>query len=340
MPEEKPIVYILRGDDREKIEALIRKFYNELGPPDQAEMNTTRLEGKSADLNDLRAAALALPFLSARRLVILEDALQPYMGGGKQKLRTQLLEVLEGLPPTTALVAVVPDFQKYSRYDGWVWNTFHGGHWFVKWASTAGKRAMIIDCALPTADKMPTWIQNKAQEMGGQFSEGAATLLRDYIGNNTQETLLEITKLLTYVNFSRPVEEEDVRSLTVCDYQSDIFTLVDAIGNRKGKEALEKLHILLDEMDFIPLFGMVIRQFRLLIQARELLDMGRTERDLITGLRLHAFVASKIYAQAQKFDLPTLEGIYLHLLEIDIGHKNGSMPGEVALDLLIARLAS
>ena len=340
MPEEKPIVYILRGDDREKIEALIWKFYKELGPPDQAEMNTTRLEGKSVDLNDLRAAGLAFPFISARRLVILDDALRPYMGSGKQKLRAQFLDVLESLPPTTALVAVVHDSQKFSRYDGWVWNIVHGGHWFVKWANTAGKRAKIIDCALPPADKMPTWIQNKAQEMGGQISDDAANLLKDYIGNNTQESLLEITKLLTYVNFSRPVEGEDVKLLTVRDYQSGIFEMVDAIGNRMGKEALEKLHILLEEMDFLPLFGMVVRQFRLLIQARELLDNGRLECDLIKILSLHSFVASKIYDQAQKFDMPTLEGIYHHLLEIDMGHKTGSMPGEVALDILIARLAS
>jgi DNA polymerase III subunit delta len=125
----------------------------------------------------------------------------------------------------------------------------------------------------------------------------------------------------------------------VRDHQSDIFAMVDAIGERNGQKALELLHILLEEMDFIPLFGMVIRQFRLLIQAREILDLGGTERDLIETLGLHPFVAEKIWTQARQFDLPSLEMIYYHLLEIDLGEKTGRMPGELALDVLIARLA-
>lgn len=340
MPEEKPIVYILRGDDQQAIVTHIHAFFNSLGNADMAEMNTTRLDGKSADLNDLRAAALALPFLTERRLVVVEDALQPYSGSGKQKLRAQFLELLSDLPPTTALVLVIPDAQKYSHRQGWTWETLNDGHWLIKWARIVASRVLLIDCALPTEEKMPLWIQNKAVEMGGHFENEAAQKLRDFIGNDTQQAVQEITKLLTYVNFTRPVEAEDVEMLTVRDHQSDIFALVDAMGNRDGHKALEMLHILLDEMDFMPLFGMVIRQFRLLIQSREILDLGGSEQDLVKILSLHPFVAKKIHTQARQFNPSTLEAIYQHLLEIDLGEKNGSMPGEVALDLLIARLAS
>ena len=76
MPAEKPIVYILRGDDREAIEAHIHKAYASLGAPEMAALNTTHLEGKSITLNDLRASALALPFLTERRLVVVDDALK------------------------------------------------------------------------------------------------------------------------------------------------------------------------------------------------------------------------------------------------------------------------
>ena len=340
MPEDKPIVYILRGDDRQAITAHIGTFYRSLGDGAMAEMNTNRLEGKADVLNDLRAAALALPFLTERRLVIVEDALQPYSGSGKQKLRAQFLELLSDLPPTTALVLVIPDAQKYSKSQGWIWETLSESHWLIKWVRIVGNRAMLINCALPTEEKMPVWIQNKAVEMGGRFTDDAAQLLRDFIGNDTQQAIQEIIKLLTYVNFERSVEGSDVELLTVRDHQSDIFEMVDAIGNRDGHKALETLHILLEETDFIPLFGMVIRQFRLLIQARELLDGGGTERDLVKSLGLHPFVAQKIYAQARKFDLSILELIYQHLLEIDLNAKTGIMPGEIALDLLIARLAS
>ena len=340
MAEDKPIVYVLRGDDRQAIKAHLSTFYASLGDANLAEMNTIRLEGKTTSINELQSAALALPFLAERRLVIVEDALQPYLGRGKQGLRTKLFELLDGLPPSTALVLLVEDHQKYSPRTGPTWETLSNSHWFVKWAHSAGGRVMIIDCALPSEANMPVWISKKAAEMGGEFTKEAAVILRDYIGNNTQQAQQEINKLLAALNFERPVTRSDVALLTVRDRQSDIFAMVDAIGNRDGVKALDLLHILLEEMDFVQLFGMVIRQFRLLIQAREILDLGGSESDIRETLGLIPFVAGKIHAQARQFDLPTLEGIYHHLLEIDLGEKSGGTPGEIALDMLIARLAS
>jgi len=347
MAEEKPVIYILRGDDQQAINAHVGTFYTSLGEGDMAEMNTSRLDGKTASLNDLRSAVLALPFLTERRLVIVEDALQPYSGKGGQKAREAFLELLVSLPASTALVLIVPDALKYSYYAGSSWATLKETHWLTKWVKTAGKRAMIVDCALPTEDRMPLWIQKKAADLGGAFTQQAAQLLRDYIGNDTRHAVQEITKLLTFVDFQRPVDVEDVSLLTVRDQQSDIFAMVDAIGSRNGKKALELLQVLLDESDFIYLFGMVIRQFRLLIQAREILDLQErglfknpTQQNLNKALGVADFVAKKAFAQARNFDLPMLESIYHQLLDIDLGEKTGRMPGEVALELLITRLAN
>jgi DNA polymerase-3 subunit delta len=98
------------------------------------------------------------------------------------------------------------------------------------------------------------------------------------------------------------------------------------------------LNLLLETSDFIPIFSMIIRQFRLLIQAKEILDEGGTERDIASRLHLHPFVARNLIPQAKKFDLAGLESIYHHLLEIDVDNKTGEMPGEVALDVMIAQL--
>ena len=82
MAEEKPVVYILQGDDREAIESP-SEFRRSLGTPDMADMNTTRLEGKRLT-STICGAALALPFLTERRLVIVEDALRFFDGGRKR----------------------------------------------------------------------------------------------------------------------------------------------------------------------------------------------------------------------------------------------------------------
>jgi DNA polymerase-3 subunit delta len=357
MPEEKPIVYILRGDDREKIEAVIRQFYEQLGDVNMAEMNTTRLDGKSADLNDLRAAALALPFLAERRMVIVEEALHKYARVKTKKdndptLREGqdtpdkielFLNFLDGLPPSTALVLLVPD-QRKSRKRNEVWETYwvslNDKHWLIQWAKGEGTRVAIVDCALPTEREMAHWIGQKAQELGGNFTPQARMVLAQYVGNDTQRAAQEINKLLTYVNFNRQVTHEDVEILCMNEQQASVFDMVDAIGQRDGKTASKLFHQLLEDMDFTyDLFPLVVRQFRLLIQAREILDLGGTRRDLYGIPGLLPFLVPKIYDQAQKFNLPELEKIHHYLLQIDLGEKTGRMPGEIALDILIAQLA-
>ena len=338
MSAEKPTVYILRGDDREQIESRLHDFSARLGEPDMAEMNTSHLEGKSTSLNDLRSAALAMPFLTERRLVIVEDAVQPFAGRGKEKDREAFLTLLESLPPTTALVLVIPDSRKY-RKGAFEWETLREKHWLISWVSEHTEQVMILDCALPTDSEMNQWMRAKAAELGGSLTPAAVSTLVEYVGNNTQRAAQEITKLLTYVNYARPADDDDVRRLTAQDQQASIFDMVDAIGNRDGKLAVETLHILLEDSDPLPLFGMIVRQFRLMLQAREILDSGGSQADIAKLLRQHSYVAQKVAGQARQFSLPDLESIYHQLLQIDVDGKSGGMDVGLALDVLIAQLA-
>jgi len=343
MSDDKPVVYIMRGDDRQAIEAHINNFYRGLGAPDMADMNFTRLEGKQADLNDLRSAALALPFLTTRRLVVVEDALKMVEGGRSSGDRDKYLALFDSLPNSTALVLVIQDTQKMRKRSGrWetYWEQLNQKHWLMKWAAQAGGRVYIQDCALPGDREMGNWIRKKAEEKGGSFTIMAAQMLADYVGTNTLRADQEITKLLTYVNFARPVDDDDVRRLGIQDQQSDVFTMVDAIGHRNGQKALEMLHILLEEMAFGGLFSMVVRQFRLILQAREIMDGGGGEREVARILGLQPFVARKIVGQAQKFDLGALENIYHHLQKIDLDVKTSRIDGEIALDLFITQVSS
>lgn len=342
MPDEKPVVYILQGDDREAIETHIKVFHRGLGAPDMADMNTTRLEGKSINLNDLRAAALALPFLTERRLVIVEDALRFFDKEAGEDVRVSVIELLDSLPPSTALVLVIPDTQRVRKQGGeWVnyWERLTPKHWLMQWASLAGSRVFIQECGLPSEREMARWIQKKASELGGNFSIMAAQTLVEYLGNNTQRTLQEIIKLLTYVNYERTVDDDDVRRLSIQDRESDIFAMVDAIAARDGENALKMLHLLLENTDFIQLFSMVIRQFRLMLQARELVDDGEDASHVAKILGLQPFIARKVYSQVQSFDLSTLKSIYSSLQKMDVDSKTGVIAGELALDIFVTRLA-
>jgi DNA polymerase III subunit delta len=85
---------------------------------------------------------------------------------------------------------------------------------------------------------------------------------------------------------------------------------------------------------------MIYRQFRLIIQAREVLDMGGDKRDLMKLPDFRSdFVAGKALEQARGFTMDQLEAIYRYLLETDHGIKTGKVNEGLALDLLVAGLS-
>lgn len=142
------------------------------------------------------------------------------------------------------------------------------------------------------------------------------------------------------MNFERPVDDPDVQLLSIPENQSDIFEMVDALGGKDGKEAMRQMHLLLEDNDFIPVLSMVVRQFRLILQAREILDEGGSEKDVEKLLHQRSFVARKVCKQAGRFPMQQLESIYQQLQKIDVDMKTGVMQGDVAMELFITRLTT
>jgi DNA polymerase-3 subunit delta len=120
-----------------------------------------------------------------------------------------------------------------------------------------------------------------------------------------------------------------------------IFNAVDALGQRDGTKAALLLHNLLAHgNDPLYLLAMIVRQFRLLIQVKELANEGQSPADIAKTIKLHPFPTRKLYTQARNFTLEQLERVHKHLLKLDVQIKTGKINDVVALDLFIAGLAS
>ena len=330
MTENKPAVYIFNGDDDYAISQALEGIVSQMGDPSTADMNTTYLEGRSFNLDELVQATRAMPFLSDRRLVVLVDPLSALKSN---KDRDRFKEVLAGTPASTALVVQIntPLVDARGRRSGKI-------HWLEKWAETQGSKVFLREFQLPKGPQMAHWIRQQAKTKGGEISHPAAALLGTFVGDDPRLAAQEIEKLLAYVNYQRPVEPDDVEYLVAYAGETNIFDMVDALGARNGREAMRLLHHLLDQDDPLRIFGMVIRQFRLLLLTREMLDGGYREQEIASKLKLPPFVVRKLTGQVRSFTLPQLEMIYRKLLDIDEGIKTGQVEGAVALDTLVAAL--
>ena len=315
-------ILFIYGNDEFALARRLKKVQQRV---DKEGMNTTQLEARTMGKDELNLAVNAMPFLADRRLVFLEKPSTEYRGKNQ---REKFLTFLKSVPETTVLVLFeAMDEKKASN------------NWLVKWAKATKEIARAEAFMLPKAWQTGDWvarIQKEANSQGGEIEGEAARRLAEMTGTNTRQAAQEITKLLTYANFSRSITLADVELLSVNTAQGDVFALVDALGNGQGKEAQAMLHQLLDEQDAFAIFGMVVRQFRLLLLAREVLDnRGNVQAEL----KQHPFVAKKLAAQARHFSISTLESIYKRLLVIDEQAKTGKAALDLSLDMLVMELA-
>jgi len=339
----RPVLFILHGDDTHAMRAYVQALVDKMGDPAMADLNTTRLDGRQAADEALRSAVGALPFLTDRRLVIVEH---PLARMTSETARAAFRKLLDGLPPTTALVLLIDDEPAPGRDGGW--RTINEKHWLTRWATHKDektgidntKRAHIQTFRLPGPAEMPGWITARAKKLGGQITPEASRALAAEMGSDTEQASREIEKLLTYVDYRRPVEEEDVALLTAPSGAASIFEMVDAMGMGDAPRALRVLHQLLEESEPIAIFAMMVRQFRLLLVTREALDEGLPLGDTLTRFEVKSsYQWNKLTQQARRYTAAQLAHIYHQLLDLDEQMKSSaSADNAIALETFVAGL--
>jgi len=323
MSKRAPTFYVLHGPDTFSLRAQVDAMRAQMGDPSLAELNIVTLDGKTATAADVLAAARAIPFLGDKRLVIVEGMFSGAARKGKaaQDELDALEEGLQALPDWARVVFVEPE-------------ALPERHAILRLAKTApGGVARQFD---PPRNPM-RWIGQQARtEYGAEIEPRAAAALAAVVGDDLRAADNELAKLAAYVDGARPISEADVALLTPYLPEADVFQMVDALGQRDAATATRLLHRLLENDDPLRLFGMMVRQFRLLILAREFLNAGGSAKDAGRALGVHPFVGGKAAEQARAFTLEQLEAIHRFLLETDMAIKTGKVDAVVALDLLIA----
>ena len=319
-----PNVYFLYGNDEFAISRRLKEFEADFPDPTSADMNTAHLEARTMTENDLNTAVNAMPFLAPKRLVTLANPSAKY---GKPGERKKFEEFLEKVPDSARVVVHESMEPKEANK-----------HWLVKWSGQNPKLVKTQAFMLPRPWEMTGWIVNETRSQGGEIEPPAAAKLAEMVGVDTRQAGQEIAKLLAYVNWERQVRVQDVEAVSIVTAQESVFDFVDALAGGDSGSAQRLLHRLLENEEAFALWGMVIRQFRLLLLAREVLDGGGGQNEVAAALGVHPYVAEKTSKQAHAFTLPVLERIYHRLLEIDEGAKTGGFTLELALDTLVVEL--
>ncbi len=332
MPGEARII-LLYGTDEYAITRRLAELASRFPDPSTAEMNIARLDARALTWDDLNNAVNALPFLATQRLIFLAH---PSSKWTTPELRQKFLGFLEQVPETAVLV-----LWELAETQGWG----TGGsrqdeskHWLAAWLRKKGLGVEYY--AQPAAGDMPGWILRNAKSQKGEFQSAAAHKLSEMVGEDTRQAAQEVTKLLTYVDWKRAVTAADVEALTPFTAEANIWQLVEAVSSGNARVALALLHRYIEHDGEFYAWSMIIRQFRLILLAREVLDRGGGLAEAQKELRVGEYPAKNALKHARNFNLRSLERLYHRLLEIDEAAKTGRMPLDLGMELLISDLTT
>jgi DNA polymerase-3 subunit delta len=333
------VAYVFHGQDEPGLKDRLAAFCGDLfADPMAADLNTTRLESETVQPGDIEAAAGTLPFMSDVRLVLVENVTDANLA---RDLIDRIPDLIPALPDSTRLVFVETGVQGHTQDSPAALKRKTARRAALKKLINAVEndpRGKILAFDLPRDPGR--WITERAAQHRAAIEPGAARLLAERIGSDLTLADTELAKLATYTNGERPISAEDVDLLTPYSPEASIFHMVDALGQRRGKAALSLLHRLIDDGDEpLRIFGMIVRQYRLLIQMREHLDGGQPASSAPQALGVRDFVARKLAGQARQYRLDQLERIYHFLLETDLSIKTGEIEPQLALESFIARLS-
>jgi DNA polymerase III subunit delta len=310
--------YVFHGDDKHAIDRQLAELQERMGDRAMLDLNTSRFQGAGLSLSELQHACDSVPFLGDKRLVVVTDLV-----AARPAFMDELLAYLPDLPATTRLV-----FLEHK--------SLPKNHPLVSLADQSGYVRQFKRLEGASLEK---WIRDEVAARGGQIAHRAAHLLALNVGNDLYMLEMEIEKLVLYKG-GEMIEADDVSLLCPYVAEASIFDLVDAMGTRNGQTAAQLLQKKLEEgVDPAFLFAMMVRQYRLLIMAAELAEAGHRAQEIAQALKIHPFVAGKVYGQSRTYSLEQLTQIYRRLLEIDVEVKTSQTDMVTALTLLVAGVA-
>jgi DNA polymerase-3 subunit delta len=326
-----PTFYILHGDDSISRDAALARMRKAMG--EDGDLNRSEFDGTQTSAAEVLAAVRSLPFLAEKRLVIAKGLIgnvtKKGAGQAGKAAADRLISELPGLPAFARLVLVENEL--------------------LSEKNRLLKAARTMENGLIKAFKKPqnltVWIRQRAQrEYDAEITAAAAGAIAMLVNGDMLRADNELHKLVCYVDGERAIGEDDVAALTPYVPEANIFEMVDALAIGNGSRALEVIQQALHQNPGDPgfgLFGMIVRQFRLLSMTRDHLDGGGGAggQAIAQAIGAHAFVAGKLATQARRFSAVQLDAILKRLQRYDQDMKTGRIEPRLALELLVTSLA-
>jgi DNA polymerase-3 subunit delta len=277
---EKLPVYLFCGEDSfsayEKQKVWKDRFVAKYG-----EMNIQLYYGDELTARDFENAVQTYPFLSEKKLLIVQD----FLSEARDEEIKKVADLLESVPDFCLVV-----FFEHKKPDA-----------RTAFYKRIAKKGILEVFEMKSGAELWSWVRSRVAALGGQIEDNEVRMLTDLVGANLWNLNNEIEKLVLFAE-GKIISGQMIKMLVSPNLTSTVFKLTDYLGEKRLAETLEVWRILIDSgEELIAIMFMLVRHFRIMAQVKELADRGMRGGEIAKEIKEHPFVVNKMVGQVRKF---------------------------------------
>ncbi len=326
-PSEMKPAYLIAGSDDAKVSATLARLRERaLREGGEGALETFGpADGQGApDAEGLIAAIPALSLIVSRRY-LLADRVERW----NAKQVEAVVEALAALPPETTIVFVAREEPPKVK---------------APKKLAAGVEAVggdVLSFGALTARALPKWIADEAARRGFEIEPDAARLLIDRMGTGTVRLENELDRLSLWAGDGGRVTTEDLESMVSDTSEAMVWTLSDAVVERRAGTAVRVAEQLTAQSESLPsIVYAVANRLRNAHQAASELEAGRPARDVQSGLKMSPYAAKMVVRSAQSTSPGALRAATCALADLEWWSRGGAEYADTtALTLAVRRAA-
>jgi DNA polymerase-3 subunit delta len=316
--EVEPLYY-LHGPDGFMLKTAVEAIIEAALPEGPNDFNFEKFRGNDTSADAVRSAAETLPFMTERRVVVVQDVQEM-----PSNELDDLKEYFKDPSSTTCMIVAAMTAQK--KLDG-----------RTSVVKALRKSAAEYEFKELREREVGAIIKRNARPLNLELDQNAVAYLVEALGTDMAALVSALEKIDLYVGTERRrATVEDCRAIVADTRVKTVFDLTEALGARKFGEALKILdRMLVGGESPIGITAMIARHFRIVgrLQDPSVARMKKNEAARRVGV--HPFFLKEYQGDARRFTRPEVETLRRRLTETDLALKSSRLADRVVMEGLL-----
>ena len=307
-------VYLFTGGERLFIDEGVRLVSDRFLGEGIREFNYDIFSATDIKTSTVLGIAETLPVMTGCRVVVVKD-----VDEWASKEREGLISYINNPSPTTCLILTAAKLDKRERF-----------------ANTIDKKGVMVLCQPLSKNQLGGWIRQEVKRSGKTINDDAAQMLSDMAGSDMMSLRNDIEKLTLYCMDKKTISLSDVTKVSNNIRSISVFEVINAIFDRRLKDAILALKRALDEGEApVKIFYFITREFRTMLKTSLLIDGGESPDKAAIRSGVPPFKAGEFSQRLKKFNRMELNRMFESLIDTDSLLKGSAIKPAIVLEKLL-----